>query len=458
MLASNVRWALFIAAIVMLALPTLASAQPVTLQDAVRFALKHDSTVQQKAVALAQAQLAYAKQKGQTYPTINGTLENFLQKSANYGGSYAVIGLAPQNVFSQNTAQIGTQYTLNTGGLGLIQLAEQQAQLDQAKTDLQRAQDEVANTVTANFYTIAQKEGLVILDRSDLNYQHILVLNAQAKERAGMAAGVDVLRAQVAEEKSRSTLVSDQAGVQDAQETLAQSIGAPLATEFAVTQNIPEPAIPHGSLDTLVAIAQNSRPDIRSARAAVRNAQLARQGFDRELFPQIQLTAGFGNQFSPTNAVFLQNIEDQQFAAQNAALIANGLPPLPISDEPVVPRGSAGFWQVQAVTTFTLPLVDYGQRHAERANDAEALESAENTLVLTQSQAALDVHQNYRAAQTALAQLQYATGGSAPRHRGGAHRATPISKWVDRLLGRFASRADVNHRAKRSHQCARRIR
>jgi outer membrane protein TolC len=120
------------------------------------------------------------------------------------------------------------------------------------------------------------------------------------------------------------------------------------------------------------------------------------------------LTAGFGNQFSPTNAVFLQSIEDQQFAAQNAALIADGLPPLPPSDEPVVPRGSAGFWQIQAVTTFTLPLIDYGQRHAERANDTAALASAENALVLTQSQAALDVHQNYRGAQTALAQLQYA--------------------------------------------------
>jgi len=116
----------------------------------------------------------------------------------------------------------------------------------------------------------------------------------------------------------------------------------------------------------------------------VHSAELTRKGFDRELFPSTQITAGFGNQFSPTNAVFFHTIN------------------------PNITRGSPGFWQIEAVSTFTLPLLDYGQRHTERANDDAALESARVTLDSTQGQATLDIHQSYRAAQTANAQLGYA--------------------------------------------------
>jgi len=182
-------------------LPANVCAQAMTLQDAVRQAIHRDLTVQQKTVALAQARSALAKQTALTYPAVNGSLQNFYQKSSNYGGSYALIGIAPQSVFSQNTAQINTQYTLTTGGLSLLQLAAQQALVDQAANDLKAAQNTVATTVTASFFAIAQKAALVTIDRSDLTYQHILFLNAQAKERAGFAAGVDVLRAQVADEK-----------------------------------------------------------------------------------------------------------------------------------------------------------------------------------------------------------------------------------------------------------------
>lgn len=389
--------------------PAIASAAPLTLSDAVRYALAHDPTVQQNAASVAQATEALAKQKMQTFPTVNGQLQNTMSKSnPTYSGSFAQIGITPQTNFSQNTAQVSSQLNVNTGGLSVIQLAEAKAQLQQAEATLQRAQDQIASTVTASFYAISQKNALVAIDESDVNYQHILALNAKAKERAGVAAGVDVLRAQVAAEKSASTLTADTAGVEDAKESLAHSIGAPLDTVFAIPDRVPQPELPKGSIDTLVSIAQNARPDIRSAQLALRNADLVRKGFDRELFPNIQLSGAFGNQFSPTGAAYDQSIIDSDFAQNNAALIAQGLPPLPASDKPTVARGAPGFWNIQATTTFTLPFVDYGARHAERKQDDAALAAARATLDNAKSQAELDVRQSYRAAQTALAQLTFA--------------------------------------------------
>jgi len=363
-----------------------AQTQPLGLRDAVAFALAHNAGIAQRAAALATADNALAHQKTQTYPTVNGQLQSFLQKSSNYGGGYAVIGASQQNVTSQNTASIGTQYTINAGGLGFIQLAETQAQDDAAKADLKRAQEQIASSVTTAFYGIAQKDAIVSVDTSDAAYQHQLVLDAQAKERAGVAAGVDVLRAQVNEKQSQSALLAAQADAQNARETLAQSIGAPLDVTFAIPTAIAQPALPNGTVDTLVAIAQNSRPDIASARLSLRNARLVRNGYDRELFPTINLAASFGNQNSPTT---------------KAAAAALGLP-----------RGTPGYWQVQAVSTFTLPLVDYGARHTERVNDDAAIASADAFLTSVSGQAELDVRQAYRAARTAQAQLQFATDES----------------------------------------------
>jgi outer membrane protein TolC len=141
-----------------------------------------------------------------------------------------------------------------------------------------------------------------------------------------------------------------------------------------------------------------SRPDITAAREAVLSAGYTRRGWNVELYPQVSISAALGNQFSPTNAVFLQSDLNQQ-------CLADHLPPNCLG---IVSRGSAGFWFLQAVSTFTLPLIDYNARHSERVNDDAQLTSANVTLEQTQLQAELDVRQSYRAAQTALSQVTWA--------------------------------------------------
>ncbi|HTU59116.1 MAG TPA: TolC family protein, partial [Polyangiales bacterium] len=141
---------------------------------------------------------------------------------------------------------------------------------------------------------------------------------------------------------------------------------------------------------------------------ALLNAQETRKEWDRQLFPTLQITASMGNQYSPTESVELQEDYDAEFISENEQRMSVGLPPFPASDIPVVPRGSPGFWQVGVTSTFTLPILDYGQRHTERINDDAQIASDEASLANAISQAQLDVRQQYRAAQTAQAQLTYA--------------------------------------------------
>jgi len=160
--------------------------------------------------------------------------------------------------------------------------------------------------------------------------------------------------------------------------------------------------MPHGTLDTLVTIAEANRPDVGAAHEAVLAARFTRRGWNVELYPQVAISAGIGNQYSPTSSVISQQQIDQECLTK--------VIPLPC---PVVPRGSFGFWSLQAVSTFTLPLVDYNARHSERVNDDAQLASAESTFASTRLQSELDVRESYRAAQTAQAQVVWANQEAA---------------------------------------------
>lgn len=357
---------------------TLAAA--LTLAGAVKFALSHSPTIAKQVAVVSQMDSAYVKARSQTIPGVMGQLANQMQKSANYSGAYSVIGASQANVFSQNTASIGTTYTFD-GGLSHYLALSARQQYEQAQADLRRTQQQVTSNVAGAYFDLASKNETVRLDQGDLRYQHSLVDVAKAKERAGVAAGVDVLSAQAAEEKSRYTLASAQADAANAEESLAQIVGAPLDTTFDVPAQIAQPALPGQPLDTLIALAQSNRPDVASAQDGVAIAQTNRSSADTDLYPQIQTFASIGNQFSPTLAV-----EQARFGA-------------PVS------RGNLGYWNIGVNTTVTLPFVDWGARRANHRNLNEQIAAAQANLGAVKTQAEIDVRQSYRAAQTALAQL-----------------------------------------------------
>ncbi|HTX59855.1 MAG TPA: TolC family protein, partial [Verrucomicrobiae bacterium] len=327
-----------------------------TLPDAVAYAVDHSSSVATQRAAVTQTQHALALQRGTAYPLVDASVSSFLAKSANYQGEFAAIGASQANVVSQNTAQVGiSNWNLTTGGFAFLALATARAQEVQAQNTLANTEDQIAASVTNSFYTIVQRQAIVEVDRVTLDAQNALVGTAQARERAGAAAGVDVLQAKTSAAKSESDLVGAKAAVDDANEMLAQQIGAPLDTHFAVPKDVPQPALPKGTVESLVAIADANRPDVSAAHEGVLAAGFTRKGWNVELFPTVQISATLGNQFSPTNAVAIQNQYDLYC---QLGLYA---PPCP-----QVPRGSPGFWNLQAVTTFSLPLIDYNARHSER--------------------------------------------------------------------------------------------
>jgi outer membrane protein TolC len=365
------------------------SVRPAATLDAfgtVTYALAYTPSLLAQRATVLNLDAQYTKARAAEYPTAEGELQNTIQKQNNQSGSLAQFGVTPTSNFSQNTAQLSSTYNLFNG---TAQIDAQQAkrQVDDAKFELQRQEEQTTIAVANAFYALAADAETVVVDEGDLTYQQNLLATARAEEKVGRVAGVDVLRAEVAVERSESALVQARADEANAREALAVQIGAPAGTTFELPRVLPEPAPPKVSAAILGTIAKTNRPEIGEARAALDVSKLADAAVDNDLRPTVAVNGSFGSQVSPTNFV----LEQQQIDASNAATLASYenekvlfpnvtfAPPVLI---PPVNRHTPGFWQFNIVSTFAVPLYDYGQRaashHAARAQIASSLASLYN--------------------------------------------------------------------------------
>lgn len=375
----------------------IASAQPLTLQQTVAYALDHNTAIAEKKASLAQAESTWTRQRATEYPPVVASVQNVLAKQNNYAGSLAQYGITPVSNFSQNTAQVGTQWTLYNGSLNQILTQENRRQVEAARADLRQTQTQTTEKIVEMFFAIADRRHLYELAQANLAYQQALLTVAQAKEKAGMVAGVDVLRAQVGVEQTQAALLTTQSEQQTASESLAQTIGANIQTAFAVPNALPDPPLPGESAAALVTIAQHNRPEVAAAQANVAIAQLARSGIDTDLLPQINVYAAFGNQTSPTGFVDQQNqvnLLNQECAPNPNQISCIGFPFANVT------RGTPGFWNIGATSTISLPVVDYGTRAAAHRSANAALASAQLMLDSARGSAEEDVLDSLRQAET----------------------------------------------------------
>jgi multidrug efflux system outer membrane protein len=364
-------------------------ARPVLKLDGygtVVYALDHTPSLLAQRAQVLSLDSTFTRDRAAEYPSFAGRLENQIQRSANESGQFAQFGIAPVNNYSQNTADIETNLNIYNG---TQQLTAQQAKknVDNAKYELTRQEEQTAVSVSNAFYNLAALHGRVLLAQDDLQYQQVLLDNARASERVGRVAGVDVLRAQVAVARSTTTLVQARTNEANAKESLGVQIGAPADTIFLVPSVLPEPAVPKTGAEELAEIAKMNRPEIFEARAALDSSKLGDATVDSDLRPTVALNASFGSQVSPTSFVQQQESIDESNAAalvsyeQEQALFPNLTIPAPVLI-PGVDRHMSGFWQFNIVSTFLIPLYDYGQRaaahHAARAQIVSSLASLYN--------------------------------------------------------------------------------
>jgi len=388
---------------------------PLGLDATVAYALEHSVQIIEQRATLARAQSDLVKARAAELPSIVGTLQNTMDKSSNLQTDQ--YGVVPPSVYSQNIAQIGSQFTLFNDSQ---RISEQEARrrFDRAQADLQSTKRKISGDVVSAFYALVGKDQKIRLVERDQAYQQQLLDSAQTQERVGRVAGVDVMRAQVNVIHSESAAASARAEVADARESLALQIGAPLETPFALPTTVAEPPLPATPVERLIKTALTYRPEIAAARADLEVAVLSNAKVDADLYPQIALSGAFGSQVTPTQ----YGPEQTQIDAQNAASVAQyqfeqalnpAYPwPLPVKLPPVQ-RNVPGFWQFQVQSTWSLPLIDFGQRHAAHQAARAAINEQLRAYDNARANVEFDVRSALRNAQTSAVGLSFAKASVA---------------------------------------------
>jgi outer membrane protein TolC len=271
--------------------------------------------------------------------------------------------------------------------LNQVQAQEAKRQVESQRATVRRAEQQLAQDVATAWYNAVQRREGLRLAEGDRMYQQELLDAARAQERVGRVAGVDVLRAQVNELRSESNLTTARADDVNGRETLAQRIGAPPDTPFALPQTLPEPPLPTTPVEALVAIAIAARPDIAGARSQIAYAKLTDAAIDTDRRPQIQLTGAFGSSETPAQTAF--------------------------PGFPVLPPQRPGFWQIGATSSLTVPFIEYGARRAAHAAARAEIDAAVAALSSTENGVEVNVRQALRATQTTAANV--ATAREADR-------------------------------------------
>lgn len=356
-----------------------------TLDQAVAFAMQHNTAVLQARAQAFAAGSQLARTRGLELPNVSANAQSIMQRQSNNSGSFAQFNLSPSANFSQNTAQLQSSTNLVNVTTSL-EARQAKRSYDAALQNLRLTQEQTKLNVENSYYTLVQDADLVALAQYDERYQRRLREIADANFRAGKVAGIDRLKAQVQLTSSEQRLASAQADAEDARDNLAQTIGTEPGQQFVLITAVPEPGLSDVDLTSLQSIALVQRPEVAIAQANLDNARAANALVDAPNTPTVQLSSGWGNQFSPTaNAQAIANFN---------TCIAN----LGIAVNPsVCPHpGASHFYSIGINSIWTLPLLDWGARHAAHKSASVSINSMQAQLDAARRQALIDVEQAVR--------------------------------------------------------------
>ncbi len=141
-----------------------------------------------------------------------------------------------------------------------------------------------------------------IAGKSQIDATRAQVQTAQAlyelavdRRKAGVAAGIDVLRAQVQLQAQQQRLILAENDFAKEKLTLARAIGLPEGQQFELTEDIPYVPLPGISQQSALDMAYENRGDYLSALDRVKAAESEKRAAAGEGRPSLELDANYGD-------------------------------------------------------------------------------------------------------------------------------------------------------------------
>jgi len=296
---------------------TASGPETLTLNDAIREALAHNDRMVDARDRLEQADLgvhlAQSEFKPKVVPNIQGSFgqsdvanQNYrvdvTQRFATGTALQAGIGASTAQIPSPITGDPDVRYYNADTTLSLSQSllrgfgsnaagragASARLQRDDADRQLERTEQDLALDVAVSYYRVVASRAMQQLSAKTLERARKLVDASQARQAAGLASQLDVLRAQQLASQADIQVSDADAATEDAHAQLTLLMGRPAEAVFEMTTEIPAPSLTT-PLDEALTLALEKRSDLQSLVASASDSRHALDFARNQLLPQLDV-------------------------------------------------------------------------------------------------------------------------------------------------------------------------
>jgi outer membrane protein TolC len=268
----------------------------ISLLEAMDRGLKHNLGLLLSQQQTDQARAQYRQQLSLLLPNISGNVSESVNQI-----NLAEFGIPlPQGLTSPVIGPFGifdahatlSETLLDFNARNKVRAAAENEKI--AKFTVQDARELVV-LVVGNQYllTLADAARLDTVKAQLVTAQTIFQQTGDLK-KAGVAAGIDVLRAQVQMQTQQQRVLAAQNLYERQKLQLARTIGLPVAQQFELTDTVPYAPLAALNFDEALAQAYKQRPEYLAAQSRLRAAELAVAAAKGEALPTIQVNGQLG--------------------------------------------------------------------------------------------------------------------------------------------------------------------
>ena len=274
---------------------------PWSLQDCINYALEHNLTVQQSALAVEQREVELNTAQSRRLPAVSASASENLS----FGR-----GLTADNTYS-NSNTTSTSFSLGgdvpvfqgfdiTNGIKLSKL-----NLAAATADLEKARDDIRVAVAQAYVQILYNQELLRVAREQAAHDEELLEQIRERLSAGKVSAAEVSAQQATLAQSRQSEIQAEGNLRISMLELTQLLELPSPEGFSIVT--PEVGDPSQALlmrpEAIYEEAVEVKPSVESAKLNVDYAELAIARAKGAYLPSISLSGGLGSNYY-TNSKF----------------------------------------------------------------------------------------------------------------------------------------------------------
>jgi outer membrane protein TolC len=266
-----------------------------TLLDALRLALEHNLSVITAEEAAGRAGGTRRLALAELLPSIDGSVTETRRKTNLEAFGFPlgptfprVVG--PFNVFDARLTL--KQALFDRKALSIFDAETHQ--VTAAQLGRRSARDLVVLVAATVYLETVASGARASSARAQLETAQALHRQAQELRKAGVVAGIDVVRSEVRLREQESATISAQNDFEKAKLRLARLIGLPLRQEFTLTEETPDLSVSAASFEDVLARAYAGRPEFLAAQARVRAAEAMVRAARAERWPTASLVGDYG--------------------------------------------------------------------------------------------------------------------------------------------------------------------